>query len=82
MQEFKPLKYKGEFINGYMINSVGDIYSNKTNKILKDRINKCTGYRCIVISNGSRNNKILIKIHMAVANTFIGDNNNNLVRWQ
>lgn len=55
----------------YLVSTTGKIKNAKTNKVRKQSINK-EGYYYTVISLGSRNNQKNIKIHRAVAETFLG----------
>lgn len=69
-----PLFYKSQdFSSRFLISNDGEIYSLKSKKILKQTLNKSTGYFGVCVSLGSRENKKLIKPHIAVACTFIGD---------
>ena len=86
-EEFRPLIYKYTTednmheINGLEISNLGRIRSNRTlkSKILKQHKNeKVCGYMTCVVSNGSRNSKIGIRIHRAVAYSFI-ENPNELI---
>ena len=67
---WKPLIYKGiDLSEQYLISNSGEIFSLKTNKVLKQNILK-TGYYAVCVSVGSRKNKKLIKTHIAVAYNF------------
>ena len=78
--EWKPLIYKDIDLSGkYMISDTGLIYSLKSRKILKQTLNKSTGYYGICISLGGRKSKKLIKIHIAVALTFVEGYQDGLV---
>lgn len=79
-EEWKPLIYKGENLGErFLLSSQGEVYSKVSNRTLKTTKNKSTGYECIVVSVGGRKNKKMIKIHIAVACTFLGNWNENLV---
>lgn len=68
---YKPLIYKGfDLSQQYLVSDDGQIYSLKTNKILKQHVNK-NGYKTICVSIGTRKNKILIRIHDAVGYNFV-----------
>ncbi len=78
--EWKTLIYPGIDLSGkYLISNTGQIYSSKTKKILKQTLNKSTGYYGICISNGGRKKKKMIKTHIAVAMTFVGGYKKGLV---
>ena len=62
----------------YLISNTGEIKGIKINKIRKKNINK-QGYYFVGISLGSRSEKRLIKIHRAVAETFIHNNDKSLI---
>jgi len=81
---FKDLKWKGLIYKGtdysdrFLVSNYGDIYSLKTNRILKKHINK-NGYYQICVSLGAKDKKIIIKPHMAVAFNFVGGYEEGLV---
>lgn len=86
-EEFKPLIYKYTTeddmhkVNGLEISNLGRIksYRNSKPRILKQRKNdKTGGYMLCTVSNGSRNSKIGIRVHRAVAYSFI-ENPNELI---
>ena len=54
----------------YEVSNSGKIRNTNTRKILKAHINKC-GYYQVAISLGSRGRKKTVKLHKAVAETFI-----------
>jgi hypothetical protein len=61
----------------FLISNQGNIFSKRTNKILKQNI-QGTGYSCIVTRlNGRQSKAICIRIHRIVALSFI-DNPNDL----
>lgn len=64
-----------EYLPGYLVSNYGRIKSLKTNKILKQVINK-NGYCTCCVSLGSRKKKKCFRVHIAVATLFI-DNPNN-----
>lgn len=68
-----PLFYNGlDLSDRFLVSSYGKIYSLKSQKILKQTLNKSTGYFGVCVSLGSREKKKLIKTHIAVACTFLG----------
>ena len=72
---WKRMIYHGKDLGDfYLVSNTGEIKGVKTGKIRKKNINH-EGYYFVVISLGSRENKPLIKIHRAVAETFIGNPN-------
>lgn len=67
-----PLIYKNiDFSDFLMISDNGQLYSLKTKKILKQYLNKRTGYYGVCVSLGCREKKKLIKPHIAVAFNFV-----------
>lgn len=60
----------------YLVSNSGEIKGVKTNKIRKKNINH-EGYYFVCVSLGSRDIKTYIKVHRAVAETFL-DNPDNL----
>lgn len=69
---WKPLIYKDiDMSDRFLISNYGNIYSLKSQKILKQTLNKSTGYYAACVSLGSRNNRKLIKTHIAVALNFV-----------
>ena len=76
---WKPLIYKNiDLSNKYEISEYGQIRNIKTHKVLK--IHKTdNGYWGVCVSLGNRQNKKHIKIHIAVACTYIPQNHENLV---
>lgn len=78
--EWKPLIYKDcDLSERYLVSDAGQIYSLKTNKILRQTLNKQTGYYGVCISLGSRKKRKLIKTHIAVAVMFVDGYAENLV---
>lgn len=70
-EEWKPLMYGDlDLTDRYLVSNTGKLYSLKSKKILKTVIHK-EGYEVVCISLGSRKNKKLIRIHVAVANMFV-----------
>lgn len=64
------LSYRGVSYPDYYISDIGQIYSLKSKKILNLHTSK-NGYKQVCISNGSRSDKVIIKIHIAVAENFV-----------
>ena len=78
--EWKPLVYKDiDLSDRYMISNTGEIYSIKSQKVLKQTINKSTGYRGVCISLGNRKCKKFIKTHIAVALSFVSGYQEGLI---
>lgn len=74
---WKRMIYHGKDLGDYyLVSNTGEIKGVKTGKIRKKNINH-EGYYFVCISLGSRTNKPLIKVHRAVAETFL-ENTNNL----
>ena len=72
-EEWKRLNYRGEDLGDfYLISNFGEIKGVKTGKMRRKTINH-EGYYQVSISLGSRSIKPTIKIHIAVADTFIGN---------
>lgn len=73
---WKRMIYHGKDLGDYyLVSNTGEIKGIKTGKIRKKNINH-EGYYFVNISLGSRKNKPTIKIHRAVAETFISNINN------
>lgn len=73
---WKRMIYHGKDLGDYyLVSNTGEIKGIKTGKIRKKNINH-EGYYFVSISLGSREIKPLIKIHRAVAETFIINKNN------
>lgn len=71
MEEWKRLVYQGfDYGDYYLISSKGRVRSVKTGKIRKLHLNT-QGYLSFSGTFGKRNNKKTIKVHRAVAETFI-----------
>lgn len=72
---WKRMIYHGKDLGDfYLVSNTGEVKGVKTGKIRKKNINH-EGYYFVSVSLGSRENKPLIKIHRAVAETFIGNPN-------
>ena len=73
---WKRMIYHGEDLGDYyLVSNTGEIKGVKTGKIRSKNINH-EGYYYVSVSLGSKDNKAYIKIHRAVAETFL-DNINN-----
>lgn len=74
---WKRLIYHGKDLGDYyLVSNTGEIKNTKTGKVRKKNINH-EGYYFVCISLGSRSIKPCIKIHRAVAETFL-ENKYNL----
>lgn len=70
-EEWKPLMYCDlDLTDRFLISNTGKLYSLVSKKILKTVIHK-EGYEVVCVSLGSRKNKKLIRIHVAVACMFV-----------
>lgn len=68
---WKRLLYRGEDLGDYYeVSDTGEIRNSKTKYVRRKNINH-EGYYFVSISLGSRENKRTIKIHIAVADTFL-----------
>ena len=74
MQEeiWKPLIYHGELFDRFEVSNFGKLRNANTKHIYKLTVNK-QGYKAVCVSLGSRKNKKLIKIHRAIAETFVNN---------
>lgn len=71
VEEWKPLMYDDlDLTDRFLISNTGKLYSLVSKKILKTVIHK-EGYEVVCVSLGSRKNKKLIRIHVAVACMFV-----------
>ena len=76
VEVWKRMIYQGiDLGDYYYVSNLGEIRSVKTDKIRKKNIMK-TGYYFVSISLGERGKRMLIKVHRAVAETFIKNPNN------
>lgn len=74
---WKRMIYHGKDLGDfYLVSNTGEVKGVKTGKIRKKNINH-EGYYFVSVSLGSRKNKPYVKIHRAVAETFI-DNPDHL----
>jgi hypothetical protein len=72
--QWVPVVYQGTTFNDFLITQNGDIKNRKTGKTLRQTT--CgRGYPAVVVSLGSRSKRKIIKIHKAVAETFIPNPN-------
>lgn len=68
---WKRLLYRGEDLGDYYeVSDAGEIRNSKTKYVRRKNINH-EGYYFVSISLGSRENKRTIKVHIAVADTFL-----------
>lgn len=73
---WKRLIYHNEDLGDYyLVSNTGEIKGVKTGKIRRKNVNH-EGYYFVNISLGSRDNKNSIKVHRAVAETFLENPNN------
>lgn len=72
---FKNLIYNGTEYEQYMISESGEIFNKKTQKICKSHVGKM-GYVIISLSMGKRGKVKTIRLHKALAETFIPNPNN------
>ena len=70
MGEWKTLVYRGETIERLLISNKGDIKNKKNNKLIKQFVS-AKGYNTVTVSLGHADDKINLKVHRAVAETFI-----------
>ena len=68
---WRRMIYQGKDLGDYyLISDTGEIKSVKTGKIRRQSETK-KGYACCSVSLGSRNNKVCVRVHKAVAESFI-----------
>lgn len=72
---WKTMIYQGNSYNNFEISDFGELRNKKTNTIYKTNL-VGREYCAVSVSLGSRKNKKCIKIHKAVAETFIPNPNN------
>lgn len=69
---WKPMEYKGNYYGDrFEISNTGEIRRKEDGKILKTTPNPQSGRKQVCISIGSRKKKKIIKVHIAVASTFV-----------
>lgn len=73
---WKNLIYEGITYENFLINENGDIKNLKTNHIYKKVIHKKDGYIIITLPMGKRGKTKSIRLHKALAETFIPNPNN------
>ena len=65
----------------FMVSNHGDIWSKRTNKLLKQTLNK-NGYPCVASKIGGRKGKaICLKVHRVVAEVFLESPDKELTDW-
>lgn len=76
MEIWKPLIYKGQYFGDrFVISNKGNLKNIKTGTIYKLQTTS-KGYKVIYVTLGKRHSGLLIRIHRAVAETFIPNPNN------
>lgn len=79
VEEWKPLMYgELDLTNRFLISNTGKLYSLVSKKILKTVIHK-EGYEVVCVSLGSRKDKKILRIHMAVAFMFVNGYKKGLI---
>lgn len=73
---FKTLVYGNEQYKDFEIDENGVIRNNKTNHVYKNSISKNGGYLVVYLPMGKRGKVKCIRVHKAVAETFIPNPNN------
>ena len=73
---FKTLVYNREAYSQFLIDSTGNILNTKTNRIYKKSLCKDNGYLYVYLPLGKRGCVKGIRVHKAVAETFIPNPNN------
>lgn len=73
---FKPLVYNGEVYSQFLIDPTGNILNTKTNSVYKKSLHKDKGYLYVYLPLGKRGSVKGIRVHKAVAETFIPNPNN------
>lgn len=77
LETWKRLIYNGEdYGDYYLVSDFGRIKNAKTGYIRKNVLDKDTGYYQLYLCFGSRSSHKTIKVHRAVAQTFIPNQNN------
>lgn len=70
--EWKPMVYKGvDYSDRFLVSECGDIFSLISGKVLKQHLNRESGYYALCVGLGSRKRKKTIRPHTAVASTFV-----------
>ena len=70
-REWQPLIYNNEEYKDFVININGEIKNIKTNHIYKIYIHKINGYAIVSLPMGKRGKSKVIRLHKALAETFI-----------
>jgi len=71
-----PLVYEGEVYNQFLIDTEGNVTNTKTGKVYKKSFRKNCGYLYVYLPLGQRGKTKAIRLHKAVAETFIPNPNN------
>ena len=74
-REWQPLIYNNEKYEDFVINMNGEIKNIKTNHIYKIYIHKINGYAIVSLPMGKRGKSKVIRLHKALAETFIPNPN-------
>lgn len=74
---WKTLIYNGDTYDQFEVSNDGQLRNVITGTVYKQQINK-EGYSQICVSLGSRNKKKVFKIHKAVAEVFVPNNENKI----
>lgn len=72
---WKTLIYNNEKYDDFVINNNGEIKNLKTNHIYKKSLHKLSGYIIITLPRGERGKVKRIRLHKALAETFIPNPN-------
>lgn len=72
---FRPMIYNNNTYTDFEINENGDIRNIKTNHVYKKTIH-CSGYYVVTLPLGKRGKVKSIRVHKALAETFIPNPNN------
>ncbi|SFU58013.1 helix-turn-helix domain-containing protein [Butyrivibrio sp. INlla21] len=75
MEEWRPLIYRGKVIERFLISSNGEIKNKKTKKIIKQFTTR-KGYKIVATTLGHTTDKLTLRVHRAVAETFISNPRN------
>ena len=67
----KPLVYGNVTYNQFLIDAEGNILNTKTGKVYKKSFRKASGYLYVYLPLGQRGKTKAVRIHKAVAETFI-----------
>ena len=72
---YKLLRYGGQTYDSFTIDTQGVITNTKTNKVLKPH-KHCSGYMVVTLPMGKRGKVKVVRVHKALAETFITNPNN------